>query len=180
MIKLLKWTISEQDFYFEGYLETPEVRKRTLPDRPEVNIVRRVSRRCPRLFLSFSSLSFEFSRSPARVGASPAMSVFLPRVEQLSARVVRVLGCNPGAMTLQGTNTYLVGTGHRWPTRLLSFTGAQKSRGLPGNTSHRISRIHFTVWHLSDCHLKSLDCEPKLEIDPRSTGFTAYFGLCSI
>lgn len=40
-----------------------------------------------------------------------AQILHLADVEDVTDRVVRIMGGNPGEMQLQGTNTYLLGTG---------------------------------------------------------------------
>lgn len=57
-------------------------------------------------------------------GVSRGLAV-LPEVAVLSPLVVRVLGRNPSRMTLQGTNTYLVGSG---PSRMLVDAGDGSSQ----------------------------------------------------
>ncbi|KAL9127180.1 MAG: hypothetical protein Q9217_003888 [Psora testacea] len=74
----------------------------------------------------------------------------LPQIEKLSPRVIRILGGNPSKFSLQGTNTYLIGTGSSrllidtgegkpsWPTALSSVL---KSEGTT------VSHALLTHWH---------------------------------
>ena len=84
------------------------------------------------------------------------MTAVLPSLARLSPLVYRVLGCNPSPMTLQGTNTYLVGSG---PTRLLIDAG---ERGVPQychNLQEALSRENCSVQvrpGLAAAHFKCL------------------------
>ncbi|CAG9839179.1 unnamed protein product [Diabrotica balteata] len=79
------------------------------------------------------------------------MAAVIPAVTKISPRVIRILGCNPGFMTLQGTNTYIVGTGKR---RILIDTGDE---GIPEYINHLksvltyegidLAHIFITHWH---------------------------------
>ncbi|CAG8501047.1 11048_t:CDS:2, partial [Cetraspora pellucida] len=84
----------------------------------------------------------------------------IPSFTKLSERVVRVLGENPGKFTLQGTNTYLIGTGSR---KILIDTGEGKpkyihtlseSLGKLGE-SVIITDILITHWHID--HVGGID-----------------------
>ncbi|KAF2997725.1 hypothetical protein E8E14_001356 [Neopestalotiopsis sp. 37M] len=74
----------------------------------------------------------------------------LPDVEQISPRVIRVLGQNPGEFTLQGTNTYIVGTGR---SRLIIDTGQGSPQwienvvSLLGSMGVILSHVLLTHWH---------------------------------
>ncbi|CAG8466258.1 10234_t:CDS:2 [Ambispora leptoticha] len=78
----------------------------------------------------------------------------LPNFSKLSPSVIRILGLNPGKFTLQGTNTYLIGTGTE---RILLDTGeglpeylsllSQTLKELGGAENIRISDILISHWH---------------------------------
>ncbi|KAK8117854.1 uncharacterized protein PG998_006135 [Apiospora kogelbergensis] len=80
-----------------------------------------------------------------------AQLVHLPEVERLSPACLRILGGNPGKFSLQGTNTYLVGTG---PRRLLIDTGHGRpswitalKRALSDEGNVTIQSALLTHWH---------------------------------
>lgn len=75
----------------------------------------------------------------------------LPKVATLSDRVVRILACNPGPFTLQGTNTYLVGKGKQ---RVLIDTGEGNRpdyitllKEVLDTHKVKLSSIILTHWH---------------------------------
>lgn len=76
--------------------------------------------------------------------------VALPAVERLSPRCIRILGGNPGKFTLQGTNTYLIGTGRK---RILLDTGEGRPAWISSlkntlaNENATIESALISHWH---------------------------------
>ncbi|ETS84034.1 hypothetical protein PFICI_05910 [Pestalotiopsis fici W106-1] len=97
-----------------------------------------------------------------------AQLVSLPEVERLSPAVLRILGGNPGKFSLQGTNTYLLGTG---PRRLLIDTGEGKPswiatlKRILAEENASIESALLTHWHHDH-----IDGVPDLlRISPKTT-----------
>ncbi|KAI4489982.1 hypothetical protein M0804_004164 [Polistes exclamans] len=76
----------------------------------------------------------------------------LPLVSKISNKIIRILGCNPGPMTLQGTNTYLIGSGTR---RVLIDTGDTETsaeyikllKNVLAEENATIEHVIVTHWH---------------------------------
>ena len=76
--------------------------------------------------------------------------VHIPEIERLSPTCIRILGGNPGKFSLQGTNTYILGTGRQ---RLLIDTGEGKPswaaalKRTLADEDATISEALITHWH---------------------------------
>ncbi|XP_046961120.1 beta-lactamase-like protein 2 homolog [Vanessa cardui] len=77
------------------------------------------------------------------------MAAVIPAVTKLSNRVIRILGCNPGPMTLQGTNTYLIGNGRN---RILLDTGDKDVQDYQKNLAEVVKAEQINIEHIVVTH----------------------------
>lgn len=77
------------------------------------------------------------------------MAAAIPTITRLSNRIIRILGCNPGPMTLQGTNTYLIGTGKN---RILLDTGDKDVNDYQKNLMKVMKSEHANIEHIIVTH----------------------------
>jgi ribonuclease/clavin/mitogillin len=103
----------------------------------------------------------------------------LPPITRLSPSIIRILGHNPSKFTLQGTNTYLLGTG---PSRILIDTAEGKSewrdslKQVLQDEKASIETVLLTHWHHDHVggvqHVQELQgggVEVKKFVSPSST-----------
>lgn len=77
------------------------------------------------------------------------MAAVIPPVSKLSSRIIRILGCNPGKMTLQGTNTYVIGNGKR---RILLDTGDANTPQYISNLKSLLKKENIFLDHIIITH----------------------------
>ncbi|XP_013200465.2 beta-lactamase-like protein 2 homolog [Amyelois transitella] len=87
------------------------------------------------------------------------MTAVIPAVTKLSGRIIRILGFNPGPMTLQGTNTYLIGTGRN---RILLDTGDKDIKDYQNSLcevvqSEQVNIEHIVVTHWHHDHIGGVE-----------------------
>lgn len=96
-----------------------------------------------------SNIRMHSLASPRRLRMA-APQVQLPEVDRISPACIRILGGNPGKFTLQGSNTYLLGTG---PRRLLIDTGEGKPTWIAclkrvlADQNATVDKALITHWH---------------------------------
>ncbi|CAM9408657.1 unnamed protein product [Chrysoparadoxa australica] len=100
-----------------------------------------IAQHCRPLYTMGKNLITKGQGEAAMVPRFPHM----PKWQQLSPRVTVLNGLNPGLHTLQGTNTYLIGTG---PSRILVDTGEGKEG--------YIDLLKEVMWEIGASHLSAI------------------------
>ena len=78
----------------------------------------------------------------------------LDDIDVVTSRVIRIMGGNPGAMQLQGTNTYLVGTGR---SRILIDTGQVSHLVLLPNLDKLMQEIFSGYTNVGKKHHQNIE-----------------------